>query len=163
MNATYTFDQIKKDLIEISCSKPIFQCKNCQLNIPEKFLFRLENNTIISSYKCFCSQENFNFSIHEMYNSKNTFKKIPIDRKLPSAKKSFTSIQSLFDFVQNKIMKNIEYKDKIIDRINRTSYLNTINKVKLSNKVIDGLNKNIEINIEFYKILHFLTYNNTLL
>lgn len=163
MKETYDFEKIKKDLVEISNSKPYFKCKNCQENKPEKFFFCLENNIIKSSYKCYCSSEISNYIIKENYDSINSFEDLKKNMKHPSSLSPFSSTQNLFDYVQSKLKKNFEYKNKIIDRINRTSYLNTDNKIALSNKVIEGLNKNIEINIECYKILHFLIFNDIVL
>ena len=150
--------QMNKELVIIKNSKPFYSCLNCQNCKSKDFYFSLQDNNIRTSMKCYSDNKVFDFCINDFYKKKDNISIItPIHKN--ENKTLFASTDELYDFVLSKLTKNIAYKNRIISRINKTCYFNPEDKIKFINKIEKGFNQNFKLNLECYKILHFLLFN----
>lgn len=148
--------QIIRSLTQIFKSTPLNKCIKCHKCINENFVFTINNNKIQSSMRCSNTDSIVNFEIDDLYTNENNSNQIP---EISENKSIFTSTRELFTFVQDKITNNIFLKNEMINRINKTHYINKRDKENMIAKLMDSFTNNMKINIDCYKILHFLLYN----
>lgn len=153
--------QIITSLNQIFKAAPLNKCIKCHKCINGNFAFTLENNNKIqSSMKCSNTDSIVTFDINDFYTNEDNNEKIRKAIPKESRNKSiFNSTEELYNFVLDKIKNNITYKNEMINRIKKTHYINSRDKEKMISKLMDSFNNNMKINIECYKILHFLLYN----
>ena len=148
--------QIIRSLTQIFKSTPLNKCIKCHKCINENFVFTINNNKIQSSMRCSNTDSIVNFEINDLYTNENNNSQI---LEILENKSIFTSTRELFTFVQDKITNNIFLKNEMINRINKTHYINKRDKENMIAKLMDSFTNNMKINIDCYKILHFLLYN----
>lgn len=155
-------NDFSSELLKIKLSKPYWKCFSCgKCNLNEPLIFLSEEKIFLST-KCQNSNSFKKININNFYGKEKSSEELLISRNNINNSGIFKSSQELYNFVFYKISEIIKIKDKLINWINNSTFSET-DKSNFVTKINMRFCRNLKINIECYKLLHFQLFNDLLL
>lgn len=150
----------KKLIKDISLTTPRFVYSKCCSSLLRSFKFEFNGDKIKGISQCSYCNKTIHFNVNNLYTkekiNQNTYENL--SEIIPNTTSPlFPSTNDLYQFVSEKLHNNIQYKNKLKERI-RKSNLKEEYKEIFYQKINESYDKNLKINIECYKILHYILY-----
>lgn len=150
------------ELIKVFKSQPSNKCSFCKTKKMKSisFIYNDRKKNVEAIIECKCLEEKKIVQINDLFLIGKT--EISNNQLISNTNLTISQSEKLFNQVSDLLKKNYLFVREFLKIINHSGYHQKYKKLFFE-KMFSSYNANLKINIDCYKILHFLNYNDNLL